>query len=78
MIDSATLAGFTISFIGLGLATLIALIKLIAVGQDLRTTVDQIKVNDLPHLHAEVKELRKEFTQHLLEVKNESGHGPVG
>ena len=70
MIDPVVFASAMITLMGVSLAVLIALIKIVAIGQDLRTTVKGIKDNDLPHLHTEVKELRKEFTQHLLEAKN--------
>ena len=66
----SVLAGAVASFVGVSLAVLVSLVKIVSIGQDLRTTVTQIKTNDLPHLHTEVKELRKEFIQHLMEVRN--------
>lgn len=66
----SVVAGAVASFVGVSLAVLVSLVKIVAIGQDLRTTVTQIKTNDLPHLHEEVKELHKEFVQHLMEVRN--------
>jgi len=77
MIDPVVFASAMITLMGVSLAVLIALIKIVAIGQDLRTTVEQIKNNDLHALKNDIRELRKILIQHLMEAKNGTTNRPT-